>query len=40
LLQERFDPKLLPPMKMWKNQLADKNAESEALTDEYNTLKD
>jgi len=40
VLQERFDPKIRPPITMWKNQLAEKISESKALTREYNTLKD
>ena len=40
VLQGRFDPKKLPPITKWREELADKTAESAALYQEYKTLKD
>jgi predicted nucleic acid-binding Zn-ribbon protein len=40
VLQSRFDPKKLPPIKMWQNELAEKLAERDELNGKYYTLKD
>jgi hypothetical protein len=40
VLQSRFDPKKLPPIKMWQNELAAKLAERDALDGVYYKLKD
>jgi len=40
VLQDRFDPKKLPPITKWQNELAAKATEKEALYQEYYTLKD
>jgi hypothetical protein len=39
VLQERFDPKKLPPITKWQNDLAAKLAEKDALYKEYYALK-
>jgi hypothetical protein len=40
VLQSRFDPKKLPPIKRWQNELAAKFAERDALDGVYYKLKD
>ena len=40
VLQERFDPKKLPPISRWQDELASKLAEKNTLYREYHTLKD
>jgi hypothetical protein len=40
VLQERFDPKKLPPISAWEKQLAGKLAEKDALYQQYYKLKD
>ena len=40
VLQERFDPKKLPQITMWREELTTKNAEVNALYREYVKLKD
>jgi hypothetical protein len=40
VLQDRFDPKKLPPISKWQNELSDKTAEKDALYREYYALKD
>jgi len=39
-LQGRYDPKKLPPTTMWRQELAEKTAEKDALYREYYALKD
>jgi len=39
VLQERFDPKKLPPIAMWREELSAKTAEREAMYREYQKLK-
>ena len=39
VLQERFDPKNLPPISMWEKELAAKLAEKDSLYQEYYKLK-
>ena len=39
VLQGRFDPKKLPPIIMWQQELASKQSEVKALTAEYDKLK-
>ena len=40
VLQKRFDPKKLPPITMWREELAAKTADKDALYQEYYALKD
>jgi len=40
VLQERFDPKTLPPITKWREELFVKTAEKDMLYQEYYTLKD
>ena len=40
VLQNRFDPKKLPPISKWQNELAKKIIEKDLLYREYHTLKD
>ena len=40
VLQERFDPKKLPPMTKWREELSAKTAERAALNRDYLALKD
>ena len=40
VLQARFDPKKLPPITKWREELAAKTAEKDALYREYVALKD
>jgi hypothetical protein len=40
VLQERFDPKKQPPVTRWRNDLAAKTTEKEALYQEYYALKE
>jgi hypothetical protein len=40
VLQSRFDPKKLPPIKMWQGELAEKQAMKDELDREYYKLKD
>ena len=40
VLQERFDPKKLPPITMWKQELGGKMSEKAVLDREYTTLKE
>jgi hypothetical protein len=40
VLQERFDPKKLPPITMWREELATKTAEKKTQYQEYLKLKD
>jgi hypothetical protein len=40
VLQEHFDPKKLPPITMWRKELADKMGERDGLSREYNKLKE
>ena len=40
VLQDRFDPKKLPPITKWRDELATKTAESAALYQEYKTLRE
>jgi hypothetical protein len=40
VLQERFDPKKLPPMTKWREELSAKTEERAALNREHTTLKD
>ena len=40
VLQERFDPKKLPPISKWRDELAAKLAEADTLYREYSKLKD
>jgi hypothetical protein len=39
VLQSRYDPKKLPPIAAWKNELAEKTAERAALYRDYEKLK-
>ena len=39
VLQERFDPKKLPPITMWREELTAKTAEQKAMHREYQVLK-
>ena len=39
VLQKRYNPDKLPPITMWKKELATKTAEKESLYGEYETLK-
>jgi hypothetical protein len=40
VLQERFDPKKLPPITIWREELAAKTAEKDSLYRDYLKLKD
>ena len=40
VMQERYDPKKLPPITVWQKQLSEKIAEKESLIREYYKLKD
>jgi len=40
VLQERFDPKKLPPITAWKQELGGKISEKAVLDCEYTTLKE
>ena len=40
VLQERFDPKKLPPIAKWREELSAKTAEKDSLYRKYYTLKD
>jgi septal ring factor EnvC (AmiA/AmiB activator) len=40
VLQERFDPKKLPPITKWRDELAAKTAERSALYPKYKAIKD
>ncbi|GHU35038.1 hypothetical protein FACS1894105_02940 [Clostridia bacterium] len=40
VLQSRYDPKKLPPIKLWQDERAAKIAEKQALYTDYNSLKD
>jgi len=40
VLQERFDPKKLPPISKWQGELSAKTAEKDSLYQEYLALKD
>ena len=39
VLQDRFDPKKLPPITMWRDELTAKTAEQKAMYREYQSLK-
>jgi len=39
VLQERLDPKMLPPITKWREEFAEKTAAKESLYREYNSLK-
>jgi len=39
VLQRRFDPKKLSPIKLWREELAAKTTEREASYREYDSLK-
>ena len=40
VLQYRFDPKKLPPISRWQNELSGKTAEKDSLYRDYHVLKD
>ena len=40
VLQDRFDPNKLPPITKWREELAAKNSEANALYQEYSALKE
>ena len=40
VLQERYDPKKLPPISKWRDELSAKTAEMDALNREYHKLKE
>jgi len=40
VLQDRYDPKKLPPLSMWREELVVKNTEKDSLYQEYYALKD
>jgi ribosomal protein S12 methylthiotransferase accessory factor YcaO len=40
VLQERFDPKKLPPITMWEKELAEKTSERQGQYRKYSRIKD